>query len=105
MKITKPKENQLLLEDDCFKKFKLDVESKTGLNESVYNKFYEGVVLAYRLPNMDASKQMFFGSPASIMTLMCSCIESLIVNKLVSEKQLDEIIEEIKKNAKKRKGK
>ncbi|MBQ7308234.1 MAG: hypothetical protein IJW82_06905 [Clostridia bacterium] len=105
MRITKPKENQLLIEDDCLKEYKLDVESKTGLNETIYNRFYEGMILAYRLPNMDASKQMFYGSPASIMTLMCSSIENLLVNKLVSEDQLDEIIKEIKKSAKARKGK
>lgn len=100
MKITKPKENQLLIEAEFLENYKLDIEIKKGLNKSISNKFYEGMVLAYRLPNMDASKHLFFGSPSSIMTLMCNNIENLLVNKLVSEKQLDEIIEEIKKERK-----
>ena len=39
MKITKPKENQLLFEDENLKKFNLKVQNETGLNKSKYNKF------------------------------------------------------------------
>ena len=42
MKVSKPKENQLLFEDDNLKQLKLEVESKTGLSKSVLNEIYEG---------------------------------------------------------------
>ncbi len=104
MKITKPKDNQLLIEDDVLKKFELKVKSNTGLNSSGYNEVYQGLILAYRLPDMDASKQIFYGSPISIMTLFCSCLESIVANNLISEDNIDEMVEAVKENAKRRKG-
>lgn len=104
MKITKPKENQILIEDEALKQFKLKVQSKTGLNNSGYNQIYQGLILAYRLPDMDASKQIFYGSEVSIMTLFCSCLESVISNNLIKESDLDDMVEAIKKNAKRKEG-
>lgn len=101
MKITKPKETQILLEDENFKHFHLDVVSQTGLNDSEYNEFYEGLIFAYRQPNMDASKQMFFGNVPSICTLMCSMLEQLLLRDIISEKQLKNMIKDVIKNTKK----
>lgn len=100
MKITKPKDNQILIEDDILKQFNLKVESHTGLNESGFNEFYQGFILAYRLPDMDASKQIFYGSPVSIMTLFCSCLESVVSQGLIEEDILDDMVKAIKENIK-----
>lgn len=105
MKITKPKANQILIEDDVLKKFDMKVKSNGGLNESGFNELYEGFILAYRLPDMDASKQLFYGMPVSVMTLFCSCLESVVSQGLVSEDILDEMVEAVKENLKRKKNK
>lgn len=99
MKITKPKENQILLEDEAFKKFTLDVKSKSGLKDSEFDEEYEGLLLAYRQPGMDASKQIMFGSQISILTLTCSLIENIIRYELLTEEQLMDTLKEIFENA------
>ena len=101
MKITKPKDNQLLIEDENFVKFKLDVSSKTGLNDSYYNNLYEGLILGYRLPNMDASKQMFMESKLSMMTLYASMTENLLRNDIFTEKEIKDILRIVIKNSRK----
>lgn len=103
MQITKPKDNQILIEDDVLKQFKLKVESHTGLNESGFNEMYQGFILAYRLPDMDASKQIFYGSPISIMTLFCSCMENVVSQGLINEEMLDDMVKAVKENIKNKK--
>lgn len=105
MKITKPKENQILIEDDELKKFALKVKSKSGLNTSGYNKVYQGFIFAYRLPDMDASKHIFYGNPLSIMTLFCACLENVMINNIIKEDQLEEMFKAVKENIKNRKEK
>ena len=100
MKISKPKENQILIEDDNLKQFNLEVQSKTGLRDSEFDSLYEGMIFAYRQPGMDASKQMFMGSPVSIMTLTASMIENLFRYKLLSEKDIIKLVKECSRNAK-----
>lgn len=101
MKITKPKDNQLLIEDENLINFKIDVSSKTGLNNSCYNNLYEGLILGYRLPNMDASKQMFMGSKLSMMTLYASMTENLLRNDVFTEKEIKDILRMVIKNSRK----
>lgn len=103
MKITKPKDNQILIEDDILKQFDLKVQTNAGLNNSGFNELYKGFILAYRLPDMDASKQIFCGSRISVMTLFCSCLESIITNKLIAEKDLEDMMSAIKENIERRK--
>lgn len=98
MKITKPKKNQLLLEDKELEQFDLEVKSKTGLKKGRYNNLYQGLILAYRNPGMDASKQIFSGSPISIITLLCSCLENLVRSDIIDISNLDEIISMIKES-------
>lgn len=100
MQITKPKNNQILIEDDILKQFDLKVHSHGGLNESGFNELHKGFILAYRLPDMDASKQIFYGSPVSIMTLFCSCLESVVSQGLIEEDILDDMVKAIKENIK-----
>lgn len=102
MKVTKPNDNQILIEDDLLKQFNLDVKSHTGLNTSGYNHLYQGLILIYRFPNMDASKQLFYGNKTSILTLLCSSIENIIDNKLMNEDDLDDIVSAIKNNKKRK---
>lgn len=97
MKITKPKSNQLLIEDDCLINLNLNVKSKTGLNDSEYNKMYEALILAWRFPNMDASKQMFYGSQIGLATLLTSLVDSAEDNKIFKLEHLVEAIEEKRK--------
>ena len=105
MKITKPKDNQILIEDDVLKQFDMKVKSNGGLNESGYNELYQGFILAYRLPNMDASKQIFYGMPISIMTLFCSCLENVVSQGLVNEDVLDDMVKAVKENLERKKDK
>lgn len=93
MKVTKLKENQLLLEDDAFKFFDTKVKSKTGLNKSEYNDYYESFILFYRLKGMDASKQMFIGNKISLLTSITSMLDQLIRNKVITRDDLFNIIE------------
>lgn len=100
MQITKPKDNQILIEDDVLKQFKLKVETNAGLNERGFNEFYQGFILAYRLPDMDASKQIFYGNPVSIVTLFCSCMENIVSQGLIDEEVLDDMVKAVKENIK-----
>lgn len=92
MKVTKPKENQLLFEDDVLKGFELEVKSKTGLTNSPINDLYETFVLFYRFKGMDASKQLYTGNKLSIMTGINSMLEQLIRAGIITKKDLKEII-------------
>lgn len=96
MKITKPKKNQILLEDDRLENFKLEVKSKNGLNNTAFNDIYEALIFGYRLPNMNASKQMFLGDTLSIMTLVSSMLENLIDYGVIDEDMLDDMVDNIK---------
>ena len=100
MKITKPKENQLLFEDDVFKDFKLECEHKNIIEGSKFDENYNGIVLGYRFTPMGSSKQMFYGSNISILTLLSSMLDNLLTREVLTEKQLyrmvDMIIEHIK---------
>lgn len=100
MKITKPKENQLLFEDDVFKDFKLECEHKNIIEGSKFDNTYNGIVLGYRFTPMGSSKQMFYGSNISILTLLSSMLENLLTHEVLTEKQLyrmvDMIIEHVK---------
>ena len=93
MKITKPKMNQILIEDNCLINFDINVKSKTGLSNSEFNQEYEGLVFGYRLPNMEASKQIFYGSPVSIATLLTSMLDSVDERGIV---ELEMIVDAIK---------
>lgn len=97
MKITKPKENQILLEDDNFVNFSLETSSKTGLSDSEFNEAYGALALAYRIPGMDASKQIFYGDQLSIMTMFSSMVENLLKHNIMSEEDLDDCIDFVKK--------
>ena len=104
MKVSKPKENQLLFEDDNLKQLKLEVESKTGLSKSVLNEIYEGLILGYRTVGMDASKQVFVGDKLSLMTLFSSMIENMLTYKILTEKELQEQIKLILKEMKRKRS-
>ncbi len=91
MKITKPKANQILIEDDILKKYDLKVKTKGGLNKSKYNLPYEGLILVYRLPGMDSSKQIFYGNMVSINTLLASSLNNLVKLKMVDIDTLLEV--------------
>lgn len=92
MKVSKPKENQLLFEDDSFKHFDLEVKSKTGLNESSLNDIYESFILFYRFKGMDASKQMFMGNQVSIVTALTSIINRLLATGIMSKDILEDVV-------------
>lgn len=103
MKVSKPKENQLLFEDEYLRELKLEVETKGGLNDSEFNEIYEGLILGYRTVGMDASKQMFVGDKISLMTLFSAMLENMFTYKIITERELQEQIKLILKEMK-RKG-
>lgn len=92
MKVSKPKENQLLFEDDSFKYFDLEVKTKTGLNESSFDNIYESFILFYRFKGMDASKQMFMGNQVSIVTALTSIINRLLATGIMSKDILEDVV-------------
>lgn len=103
MKISKPKENQILIEDEYLKDFDLEVKNKTGLKDSKYNKEYETLLLLYRFPDMEASKQIIYGNTMSIWTIVCSFLENLLLNDVISEKLLKEMPKTILKKMRREK--
>lgn len=103
MKVSKPKENQLLFEDDYLRELKLEVETKGGLNDSEFNDIYEAIILGYRTTNMDASKQMFVGDKMSLMTLFSAILENMFAYKILTQKELQQTIKMVLKEMK-RKG-
>lgn len=98
MIITKPKKNQLLLEDDRLSEFNLEVKSKTGLNETEYDDMYNAMVFGYRQPGMDASKQLFMGDRVSVLTLLSSMMENLMRYKVIDSEDLKEMIKLCEEN-------
>lgn len=96
MKVLKVAENQILLEDEAFKNIRdcdLNiVKSKTGLNNSEYDKDYEAMILAFRQPGMDASKQLFLGNAVSLYTIVASILENLVRQKIFSEELIQDMI-------------
>lgn len=99
MKITKPKDNQLLIEDDNFKHLDLSGQDNTLLNESEYNEVYSGLIMGFRLPGMGASKQIFAcENKLSILTLMSSMLENLVRNEIFTKEELDFIMDAVKRN-------
>lgn len=92
MKVSKPKENQLLFEDESFKHFDLEIKTKTGLNESSLNDIYESFILFYRFKGMDASKQMFMGNQVSIITALTSIINRLLATGIMSKDILEDVV-------------
>ena len=100
MKITKPKENQLLFEDDALKDFKLECEYENIIKGSNFDKDYNGIIFAYRFTPMGCSKQMFYGNEMTILTLLSSMLDNLLTHKVLTEKKLhymvDMVIEQVK---------
>ena len=54
---------------------------------------------------MDASKQMFFGNTITICTLISSCLENLLNYGILNEEMLDDMVNAVKQEHKrKRRG-
>lgn len=96
MKITKLKNNQVLIEGDELVDFDLKVKNKTGLASSGYDDIYESLILLYRFPGMDASKQLFYGNQLSILTILSSGFQNLLDNNIITEEQLNDLVETVK---------
>lgn len=92
MRVTKPTETQVLIEDPLLRGFKLEVESETGLVNSKFDNIYETLVLAYRFPGMDASKQIFYGDKLSLLTIFSSTFQNLIERDIMSVSDLEALI-------------
>lgn len=88
MKITKPKENQILIEDERLKNFKLENETPSGLEQSEFDNIYETLVLGYRMSGMSASKQIFYGDKLSLLTIFTSMLKNLIDSNVITKDEL-----------------
>lgn len=93
MKVTKPKKNQLLFEDDTLKCFDLEVQTKTGLKESEYDDLYESFILFYRFKGMDSSKQFYMGNKVSILTSITSILERLLNYRVITINDLHDMMD------------
>ena len=56
------------------------------------NVIYEGLILGYRTVGMEASKQVFVGDKLSLMTLFSSMMENMLTYKILTEKELYQMI-------------
>lgn len=99
MKISKPSSNQILLEDEDLKDFSLDVKSVTGMSKSSLDSVYDVFLMCYRTPGMEASKQIMKGSKVSILTGVSSMLNNLILNDVITKKELTELCELVKKGS------
>lgn len=96
MKVTKPTETQVLIEDQALRGFKVEVESETGLADSKFDSVYETLVLAYRFPGMDASKQIFYGDKLSLLTIFCSIFQNLIERNSLTVSDLETMVDGVR---------
>lgn len=104
MKVSKLKDTQLLIEGDEIANLDLRVHSKTGLASSEFDNVYESLLLMYRFPGMDASKQLFYGDTISILTLLSSSLQNLLEYNILTEEQLDDVINSVKSIRKETRG-
>jgi hypothetical protein len=62
------------------------------------------MILGYRFPGMEESKQMFYGRKLAISTLLCSMLENMLLHNVLTEDELKEavslVIKQVRKNDK-----
>lgn len=105
MKVYKTNEDTLCIQGKEIKKFEIDpIHKGKELVDSVFNGAYNTMILGYRFPGMEASKQMFYGSKLAMTTLLCSMLENMLLHDVLTEDELKEavslVIKQVRKNDK-----
>lgn len=100
MKVFKSAEDTLCIQGDFVPLLDLNVKTKTGLSESAMDSIYEAVLIGYRLPGMDASKQIIAGDRVSVCTLTASLLENLLRHKVITDKDLLKLVNLVLKSTK-----
>ena len=76
MKVYKSSEDTLCIQGKEIKKFEVEpVHKGKELVDSVFNGAYNTMILGYRFPGMEASKQMFYGSKLAISNILQSNVD------------------------------
>lgn len=102
MKVYKSSEDTLCIQGKEIKKFEIDpIHKGKELVDSVFNGAYNTMVLGYRFPGMEASKQMFYGSKLAITTLLCSMLENMLLHNVLTEDELKEVVSLVIKQVRK----
>lgn len=93
MKVTKPKSNQILIEDDLIK----DIKIKNEKLDKEYDENYQVLLFGYRQKGMPNSIQLFSGnSLKSISVLFLSIMETLDRELGIKPEHLLEIYNNVK---------
>lgn len=105
MKVYKSSEDTLCIQGKEIKKFEIEpIHKGKEIVDSVFNGAYNTMILGYRFPGMEASKQMFYGSKLAITTLLCSMLENMLSHNVLTEDELKEVISlviiQVRKNGK-----
>lgn len=105
MKVYKSKEDTLCIQGKELIKFEVEVKSKNKeLTDSAFDGAYDTMILGYRFPGMEASKQIFYGSKLSIATLLCSMMENMLLRNVITEAELKNavsiVIKQVRKSEK-----
>lgn len=105
MKVYKLNEDTLCIQGKELKKFEVEpIHKGKELIDSMFNGAYNTMLLGYRFPGMEASKQMFYGSKLAITTLFCSMMENMLLNNVLTEDELKEavslVIKQVRKSEK-----
>lgn len=84
-----------------FKELDLDIINKfhdramhsSRISKNIFDEDYEVLVQGWRAPGMKNSKQIFIGDKVSISTILCSMMENLVKNDVLTIDELKLLIE------------
>ena len=105
MKVYKSKEDTLCIQGKEMIKFNVESDYKgREIVDSTFDGAYDTMILGYRFPGMEASKQIFYGSKLAIATLLCSMMENMLLRNLITEAELKNavniVIKQVRKSEK-----
>ena len=103
MKVYKIANDKLVLEDKSIKYLKLEVKTKDDslIKDKEINSLYNGYILAYRLKEMKASKQIICcDNYETLITLSASLIENIFRYTDLNKEDVKELIDMCYKNSK-----
>jgi len=80
----------------ALEKFRNEIDKhfpgKTGKLPEDMDKIYDCDIYIYRHPGMGNSKQLIVGDKTSVATATASYLETLLRNKVLSEKELKDLV-------------
>lgn len=106
MKVYKMAKDKLVLEDKSINYLELNVKTKDDslIKDEEINSLYNGYILAYRLKEMKASKQIICcDNYETLITLSASLIENIFRHTDLNKEDVKELIDMCYENSKEKK--